>query len=280
VLVLEENKILPVLISYTVPYADMLADTDGWDWIKIALRSFHAHFPGEKVLVVDNDSDDNRYARKRAWLHAYSGAVVIRNPLTREAVFWRHHHPRHNHHHGAGIDLAVDYCRQRGYEFLLYFEPDCLVAGRAWVENMWRQLQGGAWMTGGNIAARTARIIHVCPSMWRIDSPCCATSFMRQSKERDRQHPLFTVLTGFDEVALTWEKWDTAQKNWWIAALHGKAWHSTIPSGDFFHYWSGSGYLGKNGVRGHPHHARFAPYLDESRPAHSCVAVASRDDMK
>ena len=45
---LEKNKILPVLISYTVPYADMLVDTDGWDWIKIALRSFHAHFPGER----------------------------------------------------------------------------------------------------------------------------------------------------------------------------------------------------------------------------------------
>jgi len=119
VLALEKNKILPVLISYTVPYADMLVDTDGWDWIKIALRSFHEHFPGEKVLVVDNDSDDDGYARKRAWLHAYSGAIVIRNPLTRDAVFWRQHHPRHNHHHGAGIDLAVDYCRQRGYEFLL-----------------------------------------------------------------------------------------------------------------------------------------------------------------
>ena len=88
-LALEANKILPVLISYTVPYADMLEDTDGWDWIKIALRSFHAQFPGEKVLVVDNDSDDSRYTQKREWLHAYAGAIVIRNPETRDAVFWR-----------------------------------------------------------------------------------------------------------------------------------------------------------------------------------------------
>src|SRR5262245_3500447 len=146
---LAKNNILPVLVSFTVPYPDMLMDTDGWDWIKIALRSFHAHFPGEKVLVVDNDSDDDRYAGKRAWLHAYSNAIVIRNPMTRDAAFWQHHHPRHHHHHGAGIDLAVDYCRQHGYQFLLYFEPDCLVAGRTWVENMWQQLQSGAWVTGG-----------------------------------------------------------------------------------------------------------------------------------
>mgnify|MGYP003694531573 CR=1 FL=1 len=29
---------------------------------------------------------------------------------------------------------------------------------------------------------------------------------------------------------------------------------------DFIHYWSGSGYLGKSGVRGHPHYPRFVPY--------------------
>ena len=68
---IEKNGILPALISYTVPYTDMLTDTDGWDSNHIALRSFHVHFPGEKVLVVDNDMEDERYAGKRAWLHAH-----------------------------------------------------------------------------------------------------------------------------------------------------------------------------------------------------------------
>lgn len=91
---LEKNGILPALISYTVPYADMLTDTDGWDWIKIALRSFHVHFPGEKVLVVDNDMEDERYAGKRAWLNAHPDAIVIRNPVTRDLRFWNNHNPR------------------------------------------------------------------------------------------------------------------------------------------------------------------------------------------
>src|SRR5262245_42004208 len=169
---LEKNGILPALISYTVPYADMLTDSDGWDWIKVALRSFHAHFPGEKVLVVDNDMEDERYAGKRAWLHAYPDAIVIRNPATRDAQFWEGHDPNTNHHHGTGIDLAVDYCRRRGYGFLLYFEPDCLVAGRTWVDNMWQNMRRGAWVAGGNIASHSDRVMHVCPSMWRIDSPC------------------------------------------------------------------------------------------------------------
>jgi len=106
-----------------------------------------------KVFVVDNDMEDERYAGKRSWLHEYPDAIVIRNPVTRHVQFWNDHDPNSNHHHGAGIDLAVDYCRRQRYGFLLYFEPDCLVAGRAWVDNMWQEMQRGAWVAGGNIAA-------------------------------------------------------------------------------------------------------------------------------
>src|SRR5262249_17650744 len=111
---LGKNRIQPALGSYTLPYAGMLTDADGWDWIKIALRSFHAHFAGEKVLVVDNDLEDERYAGKRAWLHSYPDVFVIRNPATRDPRFWNDHDPNSNHHHGAGIDIAVDYCRRHG----------------------------------------------------------------------------------------------------------------------------------------------------------------------
>ena len=85
---LHERKILPVLISYTVPYPNMVVDSDGWDWIKVALRSFHDHFDGQKVLVVDNDKDDEAYEPKRDWLYSYPGGIVVRNPITRDPRFW------------------------------------------------------------------------------------------------------------------------------------------------------------------------------------------------
>jgi hypothetical protein len=262
---LVKNGILPALISYPVPYDDMLTDTDGWDWIKVSLRSFHDHFPGERVLVID--MEDERYAGKRAWLHAYPDAIVIRNPVTRDVRFWKDHNCNSNHHHGAGIDLAVDYVRRHGYGFLLHFEPDCLVTGRDWVERFWRDVQSGAWVAGGHIAAHSDRMMHVCPSMWRIDSPCCATTFLRQGKGTDRQHPYYATLTGFDEVALNWEDWDTGQKNWWIAAIQGKAFRSYMPPGGLLHYWRGSGRLGKQGVRAQGDYRRLEPYLHESPTA-------------
>ena len=79
--------------------------------------------------------------------------------------------------------------------------------------------------------------------------------------DEDKQHPQFAVLSGFDDVAMQWEKWDTAQKNWWIAALEGRAVRSQIPPGDFVHYWCGSGRMGNRGVRTNHDYYKFESYL-------------------
>lgn len=87
---------------------------------------------------------------------------------------------------------------------------------------------------------------------------------MRQSKGVDRQHPLYSSLTGFDDVAIDWDAWDTAQKNWWVAAQQGKAFRSHFPHREFIHYWNGSGFLGKRSVRAQRDYWMFEPYLHES----------------
>lgn len=258
---LEKHRILPVLISYTVSYPDMSVDSDGWDSIKVALGSFHDHFAQEKVLVVDNDKDDEAYAGKKKWLYSYPHAIVVRNQLTQAPDFWPNHHPRSNHHHGHGIDLAAAYCRRHGYDYMLYFEPDCLITGTAWFDAMWECMVDGAWMTGINPCNHSARIIHVCPSIWKVDKPPCALSFAHQPMAKDREHPSFTEMTEFIESAREWVCWDTAQRNWWIAALEGKALRAHPERQDFVHYRGGSGYAGKRGVRGHPDYKKFENYL-------------------
>ncbi|MFZ0247132.1 hypothetical protein [Candidatus Binatus sp.] len=34
--------------------------------------------------------------------------------------------------HGAGIEVAVRFARENGYDALLHFEPDCVVSGTRW----------------------------------------------------------------------------------------------------------------------------------------------------
>lgn len=259
---LHERSILPVLISYTAPYPDMATDSDGWDWIKIALRSFHEHFEGQYVLVIDNDGDDERYQPKKDWLYSYPEARVIRNPITENPKFWKDHDPAWNHHHGSGIDLAVAYCRHHRYEYMLYFEPDCLILGRDWVEAMWRCMEAGAWMSGFNQSNQSPRIIHICPSMWKVNEPPCDVSFSRQPIAADRQHRDFARLTEFREDAIrSWGRWDTAQKNWWIADLEGKACRARPWPQDFIHVWGGSGHSRRRRVREHQYWPKFRKYL-------------------
>ena len=259
---LHEQKILPTLISYTVPYRNMSVDTDGWDWIKIALRSFHDHFDGQKVLVVDNDKDGEAYKPKRDWLHSYPGGIVVRNPLTRDPGFWQNHDPAWSNHHGLGIDVAVAYCQRHGFDYMLYFEPDCLIEGGEWVEAMWRCMEGGAWMSGFSHCNHSTRIIHVCPSMWKVNEPPCTVSFMRQPIEADKRHPGFDAMTDLRGAAKSWDKWDTGQRNWWIAALEGKACRARPRWTDFSHYWSGSGHTQRRRVREHHDYQKLKRYLD------------------
>ena len=253
--------ILPVMVSYTVPYPGMDSNPEGWECIKVALRSFHEHFPDRKVLVVDNDSDDPANDPKRAWLHAYPGAIVLRNPLTRNAEFWEAHHPRRHQHHGNGIDCGVDHCRRHGVPYMLHFEPDCIVSGTSWLEAMWQCIAEGAWMAGINCCNHSREIIHVCPSLWTVDTPACEPSFARQPIEDDRKHPRFEELTRFSGTARTWDRWDMGQKNWWVAALAGRARWAQPVRDDFEHYGAGSGYAGLSTVRERVGYERIKKYL-------------------
>ncbi|MEM7425665.1 MAG: hypothetical protein AAF441_06190 [Pseudomonadota bacterium] len=259
---LQQKGVLPALVSYTVPYPELGNDPDGWGWIRIALRSFHEHFPGQEVLVVDNDSDDDVYRAKRNWLHSYELAKVIRNPETQKTGFWRDHHPRSNHHHGNGLDLAVRHCRKHGYGYLLIFEPDCLIEGAAWADALWQGAETGAWISGFNHCNHSSRIIHVCPSIWDVNAPPCEISFARQPMTEDRQHPRFEDMTRLRADAVNWSHWDTGQRNWWTAALADKVhWVEPKPD-DFTHYWSGSGYIARQDLRGHEDYDKLRPYLD------------------
>ena len=69
---------------------------------------------------------------------------------------------------------------------MLHFEPDCIVSGTSWLEAMWQCIAEGAWMTGINCCNLSSEIIHVCPSLWSVDTPACEPSFACQPIEDDR----------------------------------------------------------------------------------------------
>lgn len=224
-----EQAVLPVLVSY---------HTDRW--IRVALRSYRHHFPEGPILVVDNNPEQGepgwtpRCEQERAWLRGRPDVLLVKNERPRKK-------------HGTGIDRAVAWCRDHEVAFLLHFEPDCLVSGRRWFDDLWAAVESGAWMAGSDF--KWYGPIHPTPSLWRVSE--IRASFEAQPRGDDVRHRRFRDLFDLDGLVADrradgdehWEwwrdHWDTAQKAWFEAAVHDRARLVRTP-GDFHHYWCGS----------------------------------------
>ena len=130
---------------------------------------------------------------------------------------------------------------------MVHIEPDCLVSGRTWLENLLTPIEQGAWMSGS--LRRFYGPIHPTPSAWRTDRNW--SSFAHDLRGTDVLHPRFAELFHLKEL-LDWSSvhepaardwwanyWDCAQRNWFQAALVRKA-VLIEPTGDFEHFWYGS----------------------------------------
>ena len=128
--------VFPVIVAYHTA-----------DWMPIAVESYLSQFPDDRILVVDNNPQPGETGwsatcrRERRWLYSHPKLDVI----------YRRTHcigiPAQRTH-GDGMDLALQWCRSRGADIMLHFEPDCLVTGRDWRLNLVSAIEQGAWMAG------------------------------------------------------------------------------------------------------------------------------------
>jgi hypothetical protein len=207
-------------------------------WTKISLSSFHEVFPDDLVLVVDNNPEIDAEGwtdicrEETEWLTSHPNLLYRKNPNS----------PKR---HGLAMDLAASAARELGYKFILHFEPDCLISGRDWFENLVEGARGN-WMVGSH--RKDYGPIHPTPSIWDLDQ--IKTSFETQPRDHDESHPRFRELFDLEHLRKRvlnegdswdwWGKyWDTAQRAWFLAAIEDKA-RLVEKAADFVHYWSGS----------------------------------------
>lgn len=213
------------------------------NWLPIAVESYLSQFPQDRLLVVDNnprlgETGWSPAARRESrWLDSYPRVDVIRQsssylgaPVTRT--------------HGSGMDLALAWCRSRGADVMLHIEPDCLITGRAWRDNLLRAIERGAWMAGAHRKAWGP--IHPTPSVWLVRE--ARTSFSGQSRKNSPVNLRFKELVNLEilraaaEPDGVWdwarENWDTADKAWFEASIHEKA--ALVEAPDFRHFWFGA----------------------------------------
>ncbi|HMC90061.1 MAG TPA: hypothetical protein VKI17_10965 [Gemmataceae bacterium] len=211
-------------------------------WMRVAIGSYRKFFPEERLLVVDNnplpgeETWDSDCETERAWLASHP-AVDFVDRRTAEGAWARRSH-------GAGMDVALSWCRQRGAEVMVHVEPDCLVTGRQWRANLLDAVARGAWMAASERKSYGA--LHPAPSAWRVDQAW--VSFNGQSIVRDMRHPRFRKLVDLRILRAELRRqgaprgwlgyWDTAQRAWFQAAVRDRAAQVAAPG--FKHYWQGS----------------------------------------
>lgn len=208
-------------------------------WMPVGLGSFREHFPSWQVLIIDNnpvpgeDQWNARHETERLWIHAQPGVITVQTPGPVRT-------------HGTALDAAVEWCREQQVEFLLHLEPDCLVSGVRWYQNLCHGIDSGAWMAGSHRKAYGP--IHPTPSLWRISK--IQSSFDYADRLPDEGHPRFSELFQRDwllqriheaqQDTQFWRTtWDTGQKAWFDCAIADKAFQAESAD-DFEHFWFGS----------------------------------------
>ena len=222
-------SVMPVIVSH-----------NSYPWIKVGLRSFRRFFPDSPILIIDNNLDfglpgyDSKVEVEREWLKDWcfqdSHPYLEKTELLGKT-------------HGAGLDRAVKWCKDHEVRWMLHFEPDCLIDGVEWANRLLEATRKDIWMAG---SYQIFGPIHLTPSIWDVNH--IESGFDVQPRGSDDDHPSFHKLVNMkwlmtqigDDERGFWEVlWDTAQKPWFDAAIHGKA-LLVEGSSDFRHFWRGS----------------------------------------
>lgn len=213
------------------------------DWIRVAVTSYLEAFPEDRLLVVDNNPRPGEPGwriecdRERLWLAAHPAVDLVENRARPDLQDGRRTH-------GSGIDAALAWCRKRGVDVLVHFEPDCLITGRQWRQNLLDAIAQGAWMAGTH--RKVYGVIHPTASAWRVDK--VQASFRPTPRAADVRNTRFGELVDLEPLRTETEpkgawfwcerNWDTAEKAWFEAALEGRT--ALVGEEGFHHYWLGS----------------------------------------
>lgn len=182
-------KICTALVTYN--------KYNNFDWMRICVESYKNIFPDHQMVVVDH----NRNREERKYLLSHKNLILLENPkaFDEKLKYWNTH--------GIGLDCATEWAKQNAYDAIVFIEPDCLITGPQWYENLVKQIESGKslasimrWHKNWSGAS-----YHPCGSIWRLlDIPGSFDIFYPgENPPWVEKHPNI-------------EYWDTGGRNWYF----------------------------------------------------------------
>jgi len=229
----------------------LLVSYYSYGWTKKCLESLFYFFPEHPVLIVDNTPciTDSEYRK-----NSYKNRLCSKNyPLTYDKIFeverkWFKSKKNiqviqtpHYLFHGNAVNFALKWCYFNEIKTAVHIEPDCLVGGKNWLENLLKAIDEGYWMAGG--CRLEDGVLHPTPTIWLVYK-CFWLDFEPVCKNNDIFHPRYHLVCDDYKILPSnfdgWRKnnWDTGMKAWFEMAKIGKAKH--VNTHDFLHIWGSS----------------------------------------
>jgi hypothetical protein len=219
---IKKNSVLVTLTSYY-----------SYNWTKICVSNLIKHIPNVVILLIDNNpSPEDDSIRRSSFLnYPYNsiGRIVENNSmrlLQKERVWLKSIKNLYliktdnRLWHGEAMNLAMDYAKNFKFDILIHIEPDCIIYGYLWYQNLIKAIKDGAWMASG--VEMPDGCLHPCPSAWSVKD-VCDFDFMHTLKKTDYfdpEYPFLVNLRYSNQYEITY--WDTAKKAWYECAKKNK----------------------------------------------------------
>jgi GT2 family glycosyltransferase len=220
-----------------------------YGWTQECLNSIFKFIPDCKILLIDNnpskfddinrkksfanclDSKDkilrshNLCELERKWFSSKSNIIVLKTEKRLD--------------HGRAINLAAKWCWDNDIPIMIHLEPDCVITGKIWIENLLNALDNNYWMASGHQYPDGS--LHITPSAWLIKKSF-QLNFDWAMKNKDLEDPIYPVVCDVSKTE-GWHRigWDVGFKAWFEIAKLNKAKHIDAP--DFIHFWGKSSQL-------------------------------------
>lgn len=151
-------------------------------WTQSFLNSVKSHMPNHKIIVFNNNPFPDQ---KVTVTRCECGEANNANNLCQlELNFVKKHSsvqcvievPRSKERrieklpsHGDVLEYVFDWLEEQGYTTVMHLEPDCVVSGSKWFEDMTNSMKDN-WLVGtGHLRSHGDYVTQMCPTLWSVN---------------------------------------------------------------------------------------------------------------
>jgi hypothetical protein len=224
------------------------------------VQSLLKHIPEAKVLAIDNNPCLHSAKRLKSYLNCkYWGnkghrwnRIWIKHFCHAESDWFKNHESvlycktTRWLHHGEAINYALEWCLKNHIIKMIHIEPDCIVSGRQWYDNLLQAYDAGNWWMVSGVRSNF-KILYPTPCVLNVKKAQVLDWGVFQIDKNDEilKEPNLCDHINIQRV-FDHGYWDTSNRATLQCSLAGKAKYVDAP--DFVHMYNSSDKISRKAI--------------------------------